>query len=463
MSKGRFLQKENRFNTAVIFFTGSVILSLELISSRIMTPYFGVSLYIWAGILSITLVALAIGYYLGGRLSDVEEKSALSEGYLEYMFLLMPALSALSMGVACILYPKVFLSLAQAGLVPGAFLAALVLLFIPLVAMASMNPLLVAMGSSDKVHGSKDHPDHAGLRAGYVFFVSTAGSVAGVIATAFIFIPNSTNFNSVLSLGVALTILSLVAGARSRTLSREKRIKVIGLSLLGLALCGGLLVFSSAYLNKKGQVSFKGSEWKIEKEYTSVFGNTKVISLDGRLRALSQDGFIQGVTDDRGRSFETFTYVMEAIATGARPGARNALVLGLGTGTIPMRLSRGGIEVEVVEINPNALEAARDFFNFDESSVTVNLMDARAFVKGCPMGYDLILVDLFHGDGIPDYLITKEFFHDIKGCLSPGGLAVFNTFADPRFIKDYYHIIKTLKSVFSSVVMYHDVPRRHRG
>jgi hypothetical protein len=121
-----------------------------------------------------------------------------------------------------------------------------------------------------------------------------------------------------------------------------------------------------------------------------------------------------------------------------------------------MRLARRGIDVEVVEINPNALGAARDFFNFDESSLKVYLMDARTFVKECRRGYDLILVDLFQGDGIPDYLVTREFFHDIKGCLSPGGLAVFNTFADPRFTGDYYHIIKTLKSEFGSVVMYHD-------
>jgi len=54
---------------ALIFITGAVTLSLEVLASRIMTPYFGVSLYIWAGILSITLIFLALGYQLGGRFS----------------------------------------------------------------------------------------------------------------------------------------------------------------------------------------------------------------------------------------------------------------------------------------------------------------------------------------------------------------------------------------------------------
>ena len=49
---------------AIIFSTGGAILALELLASRIMTPYFGVSIYIWTGILSITLIALAAGYAL---------------------------------------------------------------------------------------------------------------------------------------------------------------------------------------------------------------------------------------------------------------------------------------------------------------------------------------------------------------------------------------------------------------
>ena len=47
----------------IIFVTGGAILALELLSSRILTPYFGVSLYIWSGILSITLISLAGGYW----------------------------------------------------------------------------------------------------------------------------------------------------------------------------------------------------------------------------------------------------------------------------------------------------------------------------------------------------------------------------------------------------------------
>lgn len=79
---------------ALIFATGAVILSLEVLASRIMTPYFGVSLYIWSGILSITLTFLAIGYHYGGRLSRRLD----SQG-LELRFLAAPIVSAGSIAV----------------------------------------------------------------------------------------------------------------------------------------------------------------------------------------------------------------------------------------------------------------------------------------------------------------------------------------------------------------------------
>ena len=47
-----------------ILVTGAAILAVQLIASRIMGAFFGVSLYIWTGILSITLLCLAVGYYM---------------------------------------------------------------------------------------------------------------------------------------------------------------------------------------------------------------------------------------------------------------------------------------------------------------------------------------------------------------------------------------------------------------
>src|SRR6187455_2228508 len=127
---------------AILFVTGGAVLALELLASRIMTPYFGVSLYIWTGILSITLVALALGYWLGGKLAAGRQAGA---PRLMQLYAFMPTLAAVGIVVACFVYPHAFAPLAASSLVFGAFAAGLVLLFVPLVAASAMNPLLVAI------------------------------------------------------------------------------------------------------------------------------------------------------------------------------------------------------------------------------------------------------------------------------------------------------------------------------
>jgi len=66
-----------RRHQALLLTTGGATLALELLASRVLTPYFGVSLYIWAGILSITLIFLAVGYRVGGLLADLGEAELL--------------------------------------------------------------------------------------------------------------------------------------------------------------------------------------------------------------------------------------------------------------------------------------------------------------------------------------------------------------------------------------------------
>ncbi len=165
---------------ALIFATGAATLSLEVLASRIMTPYFGVSLYIWAGILSITLTFLAVGYYLGGRISQRFEGKD-----LEALFLAAPAVSALSIALASALYPILFPLLSNVDLILGSFTGGFILLAFPLMALSAMNPMLIALQRHARARGDGG--------AGRVFFISTVGSVAGVLLTAFVFIPNVTN------------------------------------------------------------------------------------------------------------------------------------------------------------------------------------------------------------------------------------------------------------------------------
>jgi hypothetical protein len=120
----------------------------------------------------------------------------------------------------------------------------------------------------------------------------------------------------------------------------------------------------------------------------------------------------------------------------------------------PARLAARGIAVEIVEIDPASLQAARRFFGLDERKTVLHHADARTFVHACPHTYDLAVVDLFHGDGTPDYLITRDFFRDLRHCIGNRGIAVFNTFADLENPVSYAHVLATLRVELPHLALY---------
>ncbi len=438
---------------AIIFVTGGAILALELLASRIMTPYFGVSLYIWTGILSITLVSLALGYWAGGRLAAGRKDRAPKPEKLAFLFTLMPVLAALAIVAACLMYPYLFYHLAQLDLVLGAFSACLILLCVPLLATSAMNPLLVAIRLRQTEHGGL-----ADAGAGRVFFVSTIGSVAGVLVTAFGLIPHLSNFASTLLVAASLAVLPLILlFATSIKVAGRKPLAVTAAVALAAAL--GLLAGADAYTGRMWPASYNGTTWQREASFRSMFGTIKILKSPplegGRFqRIYFQDGLIQNVVDADNRSMSLYTYALEALSFTYQPALRSALVLGLGAGMVPMRLAERGIAVTAVDIDAASLRAASEVFGFDRHKVRAHQTDARTFLRSCNNGYPVVIVDLFHGDGMPEYLITRDFFHDLKRCLGPDGIAVFNTFADLDYPIAYAHFLTTLQAELPFITLY---------
>jgi spermidine synthase len=429
---------------ALIFITGAVTLSLEVLASRIMTPYFGVSLYIWAGILSITLIFLALGYQFGGWISQRRDQDGLS-----HLLLAAPLWAAFSILLATALYPMVFPLLTRINLILASFLGGTILLALPLVVLSAMNPLLIALGREVRSAGDGG--------AGRVFFISTVGSVAGVVLTAFLVIPHLPNFRALLWMSLGLGLLVGGLAGLTRELAAGQRRRLIAGGLIIALLSGGLLAGQRAYLKVLAGMSDIGSNFEVLAEYTSVFGNIKVLTVypegAGRkpARAYLQDGIIQNMVTADGQVLDHTSFMTRLIDVYA-PSAHNALVLGVAAGMIPRYLQRKGVRVAAVEINPNSLAAATEFFDFDPREVEVYVEDARTCVRRHRNAYDLVVTDLFHGDCTPDYLLTVEFFREVQACLRPGGVVIINTYFDPANDPANETILATVAAAFSHVL-----------
>ncbi len=428
----------------LIFFTGAATLSLEVLASRIMTPYFGVSLYIWAGILAITLIFLATGYYLGGRLTTGRQPQSLLA-----LYLLAPLLAALILMGAALMYPLLFPLLARGNLIVASFLGGSMLLALPLILLSAMNPLLIALDRRDRSEGDSG--------AGRVFFISTIGSVAGVIITAFLIIPIMTNFRAVLAISLGLCVAAGWTAWQAKALPRLDRHKLVLLCCL-VALMGLLLQWGQrGYLRLLAASSGFDQWWEVLADYPSVFGNIKVVAVSGgEPRAVTdlmyvQDGIIQNHYNHNGEAVD-HTPMMLRLADLFAPQAKQAGVLGLAAGAIPKHLKAIGLKVTVAEINPQALQAATKFFGYDPRGIEHHWEDARTLVRRRPQAFDLILVDLFQGDATPEYLLTREFFQDLRSSLQPGGTVIMNMFFDSVDDRPNQHMLATITAVFPQIL-----------
>ena len=134
-----------------------------------------------------------------------------------------------------------------------------------------------------------------------------------------------------------------------------------------------------------------------------------------------------------------------------RPDPQKVLVIGLGAGIFPKALHtlNPNIVIDSVEIDPVVERIAHEYFNYPNSkNLNTIIQDGRVFVnEAVNLGkqYDLIVLDAFNSDYIPEHLMTFEFLEDLKGLLSDGGVIASNTFSKSRL---YDHESATYKAVF---------------
>ncbi len=158
--------------------------------------------------------------------------------------------------------------------------------------------------------------------------------------------------------------------------------------------------------------------------------------------------------NDPQRMVFTYSKMMMA-ALLFQPNPQRILVIGLGGGTVPTALAQllPDAKINVVEIDPAVVKAAEDYFDFRETENTrVIVSDGRVYTKRAlarKERYDLIMLDAFNGDYIPEHLMTREYLEETKQLLNPGAVLVANTFSISEL---YHHESTTYTAVFGGFI-----------
>jgi spermidine synthase len=97
----------------------------------------------------------------------------------------------------------------------------------------------------------------------------------------------------------------------------------------------------------------------------------------------------------------------------------------------------------------------------DIPNTTYFVADAKKFAKrsGQKKKYDCVIIDLYIGNSVPDFVGSKGFFKDVKGLLRSDGSIMFNFFIYSNQPEVKQNILTMLTSLFPYV----DMKSNHRN
>jgi spermidine synthase len=418
----------------VVFISGAVLMGLEIVGSRLLAPYFGNSVFVWGSLISLFLIALSAGYWLGGRVADRHPSQALLNSILIAVSAWLFAIVAMVGPVCTEISNK-----PSFGERSAPFLAAAILFLLPSVGMGVVSPFAVRLATHTVAA--------VGKTSGTLYALSTFGSIAGTMLVTFVLIP---------SMGAGMILKSLAAtllAAAIVTFPFASRAAATALVAIAAVTAGG-----AAYALQPSRLNLgPGSELLLDVDtpyhHISV---VDVVSPDGDRRELRFDKYIESAIAPNppyeGVSGYTRYFHLAFLP---QPKIKRALFIGAGGGVGPRSFHAHDptMEIEVVDIDQKVLDIARSHFYLEDvPQIKTIAADGRQYIRSAGAGtYDAIILDAFSiGGRIPFHLVSKEFIALIRDRLAPGGVFVMNINSAQRGPKAqiFHSMYKTIESVF---------------
>lgn len=408
------------------FLEGGSVMACELIGAKLLAPFFGTSLYVWAAALALTLGGLTLGYFLGGRFS---KKYAGSYSFLYWVLICAGLLLVIMPFTSEIIMNRTI----HLSLEIGAILSLFVFMLPPLVFMGMVSPIIINLLTEEV--------KSAGNSAGNVYAISTLGGILATFLMGFFIIPNYGLELPAVIIGILLSLFPLL----SLLLNKNKKTTIAMVLLLGFS-----------FLSLKPSEKFK-DEYKVLYQSEGILGQVKVvdhpsyeITSDHREgRALIVNNTLQtyvGLENDLQYSIWSWANYFPTAAS-IFPRGSKVLLLGLGGGTLVKQLDRLGFETDVVEIDKRIWDVSVDYFNLNPKT-NVIIDDARHHVRITDKKYDIVIFDTFLSEAVPEHLVTLEGFEDTKKILNPGGMIMINFYGyvQGELGKAARSVYKTLES-----------------
>lgn len=384
----------------MVFSSGAAVMGVEILASRLLAPYYGDTVYTWGSLITVIMIALAIGYRRGGKQAD---------RYASYIGLSNLILIA---GTFVVLIPfsaPFVLEIVRVFGLPQMYeplLPFAIILTIPTIYLGMVSPYALRLVVKNI--------DEIGDVSGGLSSLNTIGSIFGTFMTVFFLIPNFGTRDTLLSIGVFLVAISMI---------RRRQSYVIGVAILLLIqiVPGNILLRGLTVVGDGANIYNTETPYSTLSIVENRAAGTRTMYLNNMPHSSM---YINGSVTPVYRYTDYFN-----LAFGYNPNITRVLFIGGGGFSGPKQFLADypDIFVSVVEIDPVVVEVAHTYFLLPRSNprLDITVMDGRKYLETAGV-YDLIVLDAYSHTYVPFHLMTDEFIALVDSHLSEDGVFVAN-------------------------------------
>jgi spermidine synthase len=383
---------------ALVFLSSAAVLVLEILAARLLAPYVGVTLEVYTAIIGVILAGIAVGSWVGGRMSDRLDPRGLVGPFLivggTLAFLTVPLVDNLGAGLR--------------GATPGTTtLLTFLAFFAPAAVLSGVTPAIIKLRLASL--------DETGTVVGRLSALSTAGAIVGTFVTGFVLVAAWPTRPVVRAVAVFLVLLGVGVSLWLR------RARPLSVGSVVTAVVAGALSFAATHPCEHESAYFCAY---VEEDPERESG-----------RALWLDTLRHSYVDLEDPTYLEFAYTRlfgDALAAAApEEEPLDALHIGGGGFTMPRYLhaTRPGSSSTVLEVDALLEEIAEEELGLETERKDLEIItgDARVGIRQVGEGaFDLAIGDAFGGVAVPWHLATLEFTGQVHDALAPGGMYVMN-------------------------------------
>lgn len=440
MNKARkFLNKNADY--IVLFLLNASEMVLELVASRLMSPYFGNSNFVWTAIIGIILLAGSLGNIIGGKLATRKNPR-----FWTAMLLLF---AAAYIAVTPIIDAPILQTIKDGnmGTQFSSVIGSIVFFLVPSTIMGVITPIIM----KERIGDGKEK----GKESGRITATIAIGSLVGTFLGGFWLIPTLGTKMIFALLAIVIAPLTMLVRPLYKVKSKKCRWSYVGALVTTMIISVAAIVVVSN--------SVKTTNISIDTEYGRIIVEEGDYGGENVLFYKQSGAYSSATYMDEERKYElVFNYLKKYDMMFDYLDAKQVAMIGGAAYQYPKYFISHFPDktMDVIEIDPMSTEIAKKYFflgdliaDYGEDRLGLYNEDGRIFLADTDKKYDAILNDAFSGEVPVGILATLEAAKTVKKRLNPEGVYMSNvlgaiTGSKGKFLRAE---VKTLMKVFKKV------------